>query len=102
MLEKSLAASQSSHSFQRLNPSEHLRSLGVNMDDAILVLQEGCRKNLLPPSTARELISFLLLKNRSPDVSEGWSPSSKLDELQHWTLLNTRVRKLVEAVVGRN
>ena len=85
-------------------PTTKLRSLAVAMDAAmdvaILALQEGCRKEELPQSTARELIRFLLLKNFYPDVSEGWSPSSKLDELQHWTLLNTRVRKVVEAAVG--
>ena len=70
------------------------------MDVAILALQEGCRKKQLPQSTARELVRFLLLKNLNPNVLEGWSPSSKLDVLQHWTLLNTAVRKLVEAVVG--
>ena len=67
---------------------------------AILALQDGCRKEQLPQSTARELIRFLLLKNFYPDVSEGWSPSTKLDKLQHWTLLNTAVRKVVEAAVG--
>ena len=70
------------------------------MEVAVLALQEGCHKKQLPPTTARELVRFLLAKKLSPNVSEGWSPSSKLDELQHWTLLNTRVRKLVEAVVG--
>ena len=77
-----------------------MRRLGVAMDDAILALQEGCCRKQLPLSTARELIRFLLYKNLNPILSEGWSPSSKLDALQHWTLLNTRVRKLVEAVVG--
>ena len=47
-----------------------------------------------------ELVRFLLAKKFSPSVSEGWSPLSKLDALQHWTLLTTRVRKLVGAVVG--
>ena len=51
--------------------------------------------------TARELVRFLLVKKFEGLPGSGrLSPSSKLDTLQHWTLLNTEVRKIVEAVIG--
>lgn len=43
---------------------------------------------------------FLLAKKYKASSSAAMSPSSKLDQLLHWLLLNTDARKTVEEVVG--
>ena len=72
------------------------------MDSCVQQLKAGCRYLDLPNSTARELVRFLLVKRFVGDeTGSRLSPSSKVDALWHWMLLETNVRDTVEALVGR-
>jgi hypothetical protein len=65
-------------------------------------LKKGCLNLNLPTSTAKELVRFLLVKRFQEDEKlYDLSPSSKLDKLWHYMLLNTEVRDAVEQLVGR-
>ena len=72
----------------------------MDSHSAVVAMQEGCLRLQLPESTAKELIRYLLVKQLNGQRAQTLSPSRKLDELQHWVLLNTKVRKAVEALVG--
>ncbi|KAK9789202.1 hypothetical protein WJX73_007416 [Symbiochloris irregularis] len=65
-------------------------------------LHAGCHELRLPETAAKELLRFLIVKRLvGDDKSSRLSPSSKLDRLLHWVLLNTAVRDHVEEHVGR-
>ena len=69
--------------------------------EAFELLRGGCEECDLPAETATELIRFLIVKKLAGKaVGDGLSPSAKIDELQHWVLLNTDVRHKVETLVG--
>ena len=64
-------------------------------------LQQFCRRLQLPLTTAKELILYLTVKTLvGQKQAKELSPSSKLDQLLHAVLLDTEVRKSVEALVG--
>ena len=64
-------------------------------------LQHGCMCLNLPTSVAVELIRYLITKRLScEETGSSLGCSSKLDELQHWILLETDVREEVEALIG--
>lgn len=68
---------------------------------ALTSLIAGCRDLQLPLHTARELMRFLLVKKiLGLQNSFELGPSRKVDQLQHWMLLETDVRKSVEDIVG--
>ena len=55
-----------------------------------------------PAATARGLVDYLTVKTLVGKVeAKKLSPSSELDKLQHAVLLNTAIRKSVEALVGQ-
>jgi len=69
-------------------------------DLAILLLEGGCSRLLLPPSTGEELYMFLDMCRKNQASREDMSPSSKLDTLWHWMLLNTDVSTCVHDTLG--
>jgi hypothetical protein len=69
-------------------------------DFAILLLEGGCSRLSLPSSTAKELYAFLQMCQKNETVRQRISPSSKLDALWHWMLLNTDVSTCVHEALG--
>lgn len=61
---------------------------------ALDILRRGCQEVGVDIQASTELARFLLTKRLL--YSHKMSPSSKLDELLHWVLLNTEVRKSLE------
>jgi len=75
------------------------RVFGVR-DLAILLLEGGCSRLGLPPSTGQELYAFLETCRENETSRHHMSPSRKLDELWHWMLLNTDVSSCVHEALG--
>lgn len=69
-------------------------------DLAILLLEGGCSRLFLPPSTGVELYTFLEMCRENETSRQHISPSSKLDALWHWMLLNTDVSTCVHEALG--
>jgi hypothetical protein len=63
----------------------------------LTLLNTGCTRLALPRATAKELLKFLWCKRRTVLPV---SPSSTLDQLWHWCLLNTDVITEVHHVLG--
>ena len=65
------------------------------------VLRQGCEELGLPAEAALELMRWLIIKRLlSPAKAAGLGLSSKLEQLQHWLLLNTESRKTAELYLG--
>ena len=65
------------------------------------VLEQGCAKLSLPSDAALELVRWWTIKKLvGAEEGKKISPSTKLDDLQHWVLLNTKIRKTVELQLG--
>jgi len=69
-------------------------------DLAILLLEGGCSRLFLPPTTGEELYTFLQMCRENEASRQHISPSSKLDALWHWMLLNTDVSTCVHEALG--
>ncbi|KAI8105555.1 hypothetical protein M9434_000140 [Picochlorum sp. BPE23] len=69
-------------------------------DLAILLLEGGCSRLFLPPATGEELYTFLEMCRENKASRQHVSPSSKLDTLWHWMLLNTDVSTCVHEALG--
>jgi len=69
-------------------------------DLAILLLEGGCSRLFLPPGTGEELYTFLEMCRENKASRQHVSPSSKLDTLWHWMLLNTDVSTCVHEALG--
>lgn len=69
-------------------------------DLAILLLEGGCSRLFLPPSAGEELYAFLEMCRENEASRQNISPSSKLDALWHWMLLNTDVSTRVHEALG--
>ena len=69
-------------------------------DLAILLLEGGCSRLFLPPSAGEELYAFLEMCRENEASRQDISPSSKLDALWHWMLLNTDVSTRVHEALG--
>jgi len=69
-------------------------------DLAILLLEGGCSRLFLPPSAGKELYAFLEMCRENEASRQNLSPSSKLDALWHWMLLNTDVSTRVHEALG--
>eukprot|EP00889_Picochlorum_renovo_P001227 jgi/Picre1/28257/NNA_003663.t1 len=69
-------------------------------DLAILLLEGGCSRLVLPPSAGEELYRFLEMCHEHETSRQHISPSSKLDTLWHWMLLNTDVSTCVHEALG--
>eukprot|EP00890_Picochlorum_soloecismus_P002279 jgi/Picsp_1/3051/NSC_01273-R1_lsu ribosomal protein l40e ubiquitin len=74
--------------------------MATNSDLAILLLEGGCSRLFLPPSTGKELYMFLQMCRENETARQQISPSSKLDALWHWMLLNTDVSTRVHEALG--
>ena len=64
-------------------------------------LQKGSKKLGLPAETGKELYRFLLVQKFSGNLGGSFAPSSTLERLLRYVLLNTRVRNLVEGEIGK-
>ena len=64
-------------------------------------LLEGSRWLDLPKETAKELIRYLLVQKFSGSVGTTFLPSSSLERLLHFVLVNTHVRCAVEEQIGK-
>lgn len=63
-----------------------------------VLLRPGCEEVGVDIQASRELIRFLLTKRLvGAEKAKLLSPSSKLDRLLHWALLNSEVRKALES-----
>ncbi|KAG1658039.1 hypothetical protein FOA52_014351 [Chlamydomonas sp. UWO 241] len=60
------------------------------------LLSPGCQELGLSAALASELFRFLCVRFKHPDAG----PSTTIDRLWHWMLLNTHVRVNVEALMG--
>lgn len=61
------------------------------------LLRPGCAEVGIDVGASKELVRFLLTKRLlGPEKAQLLSPSSKLDKLLHWVLLNSEVRKGLE------
>ena len=70
-----------------------------NLDshDRFKLLLEGCSELGLPVHTAEEFVKYSKVNSKyDPPIS----PSTKVDELQHWVLLNTHIKPEVEKLLG--
>jgi len=68
---------------------------------AVVALHEGCTQLRIPFAAAAELCKYLLTKRiYQKERGSDLGCSSTLDELQHWLLLETRLREQVEALIG--
>ena len=68
---------------------------------AMEALRGGCKRLGLPVETGRELYRFLLVQKFSGNPGGSFVPSSSLERLLRYVLVNTRVRCAVEAEIGK-
>ena len=78
---------------------DKVRSTMENLDshDRFKLLLEGCSELGLPVHTAEEFVKYSQVNSK---YETPISPSTKVDELQHWVLLNTHIRPEVEKLLG--
>ena len=81
--------------------SPSVRAPVAGMDACEQRLQHGCKTLGLPYATAKELLRFLFVR-RCADDGRGalLTPSSKLNTLLRWVLLETHILSQVERLVG--
>ena len=65
------------------------------------ILQEGSKRLGLPAETGDELIRLLMVQKYSGIVGESFYPSTTLERLLRFVLLNTHVRSVVEEHIGK-
>lgn len=63
-------------------------------------LRRGCDALNLSYDVAAELLSYLEIGNVLPESKNSFSPSSKIDRLLHWILLDTEAKNVVEHYMG--
>ena len=71
----------------------------VNLDgyNGYVHLLDGCQELGLPLHTADEFVKYSKVNSK---FETPISPSIKVDELQHWVLLNTHIKPEVEKLLG--
>ena len=100
-IEKSLLSVPNKTAVPNVNLEKSTYIMAANASDiAILLLEGGCSRLSLPSSTAKELYTFLQMCRKNETVRQRISPSSKLDALWHWMLLNTDVSTCVHGALG--